>query len=52
MKKLKEIYGEAEIEIIRFRFSDIVTTSIEDDEDSEEEQTAPGSGDWDNKGWN
>ena len=51
MEKQRQKYGRAEVEIVLFEFSDIVTTSIVDTEDRNEQTQAPNLGDWDTGGW-
>ena len=47
----KRTYEKAEVELVLFEFSDIVTASILDTEDKSEQAQAPGRGDWDAGGW-
>ena len=48
-KRLKELYESAELEVVLFDGADVVTLSIEETEDEIIE--TPGTGNWDEKGW-
>ena len=51
MEKRRQTYEKAELEVVLFEFSDIVTASILDTDDKSEQTQAPSIGDWDAGGW-
>ena len=52
MRKFKEKYESAELEIVLLASCDIVTLSGEDDQEQDEVLAVPGFGNWDDGGWN